>query len=180
LTRITSRSALGASPMMASTSAASRAICSATTGSATPCTGTEALVNDGLPARTTRNTRHQAATAQVIRSCVFRGNSQDKRSGVWNTGCRPMEEITIGLAGGIVGRSGWVRWHHYARARPARFAAADHGGCRGTFRRRRRSSSNSLGAKVMKDVTEVMGAGWLSIIVDPTGACLGFWKPKTP
>jgi len=32
----------------------------------------------------------------------------------------------------------------------------------------------------MKDVTEVMGAGWLSIIVDPTGACLGFWKPKTP
>jgi predicted enzyme related to lactoylglutathione lyase len=36
----------------------------------------------------------------------------------------------------------------------------------------------SLGATVMKDVTEVMGAGWLSIIVDPTGAALGLWKPK--
>jgi len=32
----------------------------------------------------------------------------------------------------------------------------------------------------MKDVTEVMGAGWLSIIVDPAGAPLGLWKPKTP
>jgi uncharacterized protein len=39
--------------------------------------------------------------------------------------------------------------------------------------------AKSLGATVMKDVTEVMGAGWLSIIVDPTGAALGLWKPKT-
>ncbi|MBV8201123.1 MAG: VOC family protein [Acidobacteria bacterium] len=39
--------------------------------------------------------------------------------------------------------------------------------------------AKSLGAKVMKDVTEVPGAGWLSIIVDPTGAVLGLWKPKT-
>jgi predicted enzyme related to lactoylglutathione lyase len=38
--------------------------------------------------------------------------------------------------------------------------------------------AESLGAKVMKDVTEVMGAGWLSVIVDPTGAALGLWKPK--
>ena len=35
-----------------------------------------------------------------------------------------------------------------------------------------------LGGTVMKDVTEVMGMGWLSIIVDPTGAMLGLWKPK--
>jgi len=35
-----------------------------------------------------------------------------------------------------------------------------------------------LGAKVMKDVTEVTGMGWLSIIADPTGAMLGFWQPK--
>ena len=39
--------------------------------------------------------------------------------------------------------------------------------------------AKSLGAKVMKDVTEVTGMGWLSIIVDPTGAMLGLWKPKT-
>jgi predicted enzyme related to lactoylglutathione lyase len=38
--------------------------------------------------------------------------------------------------------------------------------------------AKSLGATVMKDVTEIMGAGWLSIIVDPTGACLGLWKGK--
>jgi predicted enzyme related to lactoylglutathione lyase len=38
--------------------------------------------------------------------------------------------------------------------------------------------AKSLGAKVMKDVTEVMDMGWLSIITDPTGAMLGLWKPK--
>jgi len=38
--------------------------------------------------------------------------------------------------------------------------------------------AKSLGAKIMKDVTEVMGAGWLSILMDPTGAVLGLWKPK--
>jgi uncharacterized protein len=35
-----------------------------------------------------------------------------------------------------------------------------------------------LGAIVMKDVTEVMNMGWLSIITDPTGAALGLWQPK--
>ena len=38
--------------------------------------------------------------------------------------------------------------------------------------------AKSLGAMVMKDVTEVMGMGWLSIIIDPTGAALGLWKSK--
>jgi predicted enzyme related to lactoylglutathione lyase len=41
------------------------------------------------------------------------------------------------------------------------------------------AKAKSLGATVMKDVTEVMGAGWLSIIVDPTGAALGLWKSTT-
>jgi predicted enzyme related to lactoylglutathione lyase len=31
-------------------------------------------------------------------------------------------------------------------------------------------------ARVMKDVTEVPGMGWFSIIIDPTGAALGLWK----
>ena len=35
----------------------------------------------------------------------------------------------------------------------------------------------ALGGTVMKDKTEVMGMGWLAIIVDPTGAHLGLWKP---
>ena len=44
-----------------------------------------------------------------------------------------------------------------------------------------RASTNkakSLGATVMKDVTEIMGVGWFSVIIDPTGACLALWKPK--
>jgi len=40
------------------------------------------------------------------------------------------------------------------------------------------AKAKSLGAKVMRDVTEVMGAGSFSIIVDPTGAALGLWQPK--
>jgi len=39
--------------------------------------------------------------------------------------------------------------------------------------------AKSLGATVVKDVTEVMGAGHFSIISDPTGAVFGLWKPKT-
>lgn len=38
--------------------------------------------------------------------------------------------------------------------------------------------AKSLGAKIVKDVTEVMGMGWLSILIDPTGAILGLWKTK--
>ena len=38
--------------------------------------------------------------------------------------------------------------------------------------------AKKLRAKIVKNVTEVMGMGWLSIIVDPTGAVLGFWEPK--
>jgi hypothetical protein len=37
--------------------------------------------------------------------------------------------------------------------------------------------AKKLGAKICKDVTEVQGMGWLSIIVDPTGAMIGLWEP---
>jgi uncharacterized protein len=40
------------------------------------------------------------------------------------------------------------------------------------------NKAKSLGAQVVKEVTEVMGAGWLSVIIDPTGAALGLWKEK--
>jgi predicted enzyme related to lactoylglutathione lyase len=39
--------------------------------------------------------------------------------------------------------------------------------------------ARSLGANIIREVIEVPGAGWLSIIMDPTGAVLGLWKPKT-
>ncbi len=38
--------------------------------------------------------------------------------------------------------------------------------------------AKSLGATIAKDVTEIPGAGWFSVIVDPTGAALALWKPK--
>jgi predicted enzyme related to lactoylglutathione lyase len=38
--------------------------------------------------------------------------------------------------------------------------------------------AKSLGATVMKDVTEVKDYGWFSIIIDPTGATFGLWQPK--
>ena len=39
--------------------------------------------------------------------------------------------------------------------------------------------AESLGAKIMKDVTAITNMGWLSIIVDPTGAMLGLWQTKS-
>lgn len=38
--------------------------------------------------------------------------------------------------------------------------------------------ARSLGGQVMKEVTEVPGMGWFSIITDPTGAVLGLWQNK--
>ena len=38
--------------------------------------------------------------------------------------------------------------------------------------------AKSLGATIMRDITEVPGAGSFSIIVDPTGAMLGLWEAK--
>jgi hypothetical protein len=35
----------------------------------------------------------------------------------------------------------------------------------------------SLGATVVKDVTEIPGYGSFSVIADPTGAMLGLWTP---
>ena len=38
------------------------------------------------------------------------------------------------------------------------------------------AKAKSLGAAVLKDVSEVPGMGWFSIITDPTGAALGLWQ----
>ena len=38
--------------------------------------------------------------------------------------------------------------------------------------------AKELGAKVMMDKTEVADAGWMSVIVDPTGAAIALWQPK--
>jgi predicted enzyme related to lactoylglutathione lyase len=40
------------------------------------------------------------------------------------------------------------------------------------------AKAKSLGATVCKDITEVMGEGFFSVIADPTGATIGLWQPK--
>ena len=40
------------------------------------------------------------------------------------------------------------------------------------------AKARSLGATIMRDVTEVADYGTMSIIVDPIGATLGLWQPK--
>jgi predicted enzyme related to lactoylglutathione lyase len=37
--------------------------------------------------------------------------------------------------------------------------------------------ARSLGANVMADVREIPGMGWMSVIIDPTGAAFALWKP---
>jgi len=39
--------------------------------------------------------------------------------------------------------------------------------------------ARALGGQVMKDVTEIPGIGWFSVITDPTGATLALWKAKS-
>ena len=41
------------------------------------------------------------------------------------------------------------------------------------------AKAKSLGGIVIKDITEVPGMGWFSIVLDPTGAAIGLWKTKT-
>lgn len=38
--------------------------------------------------------------------------------------------------------------------------------------------AQSLGATICREVTEVPGMGWFSVITDPTGAAFGLWQAK--
>jgi hypothetical protein len=38
--------------------------------------------------------------------------------------------------------------------------------------------AKSLGATICKEVTEIPGYGWFSVIMDPTGAALALWQAK--
>ena len=38
--------------------------------------------------------------------------------------------------------------------------------------------AQSLGAKVMKGITEVPNMGWFSLITDPTDSMIGLWQTK--
>jgi predicted enzyme related to lactoylglutathione lyase len=40
------------------------------------------------------------------------------------------------------------------------------------------NKARELGANVVQDVMEIENYGWLSVIIDPTGAAIAMWKPK--
>jgi len=38
--------------------------------------------------------------------------------------------------------------------------------------------AESLGATIVRDITEVPDMGWFSVLTDPTGAAFGLWQAK--
>lgn len=40
------------------------------------------------------------------------------------------------------------------------------------------AKAQTLGATIVKEVTEVPDMGWFSVMVDPTGAAFGPWQAK--
>jgi uncharacterized protein len=103
--------------------------------------------------------------AKAFYSQLFQWKLADVPNPVVPGGSYTMIEVGAGTGGGIMkqipgGPSGWLA-----------YVAVDD--IHATTQK-----AESLGGKVMKDVTEVPGMGWLSFIQDPTGAVLGLWKSK--
>ena len=104
--------------------------------------------------------------AKAFYSKLFQWQLEDVPNPAAPSGSYTLVKVGTGTGGGIMkqvpgGPSGWLA-----------YVAVDdiHAAT---------EKARSLGGKVMKDVTEVPGMGWLSFIEDPTGAVLGLWKPKT-
>ena len=104
--------------------------------------------------------------AKAFYSKLFQWQLEDVLNPAVPDGSYTLINIGTGTAGGIMkqipgGPSGWLAYVEVDDIQTATQKATE------------------LGGKVMKDVTEVMGMGWLSFIQDPTGAVLGLWKPKS-
>ena len=104
--------------------------------------------------------------AKAFYSKLFQWQLEDVPNSTTPDSAYTMIKVGTGTGGGIMkqvlgGPSGWLA---YVEVDDIHAATA---------------KAKSLGGKVMKDVTEVMGIGWLSFIQDPTGAVLGLWKSKS-
>jgi uncharacterized protein len=104
--------------------------------------------------------------AQAFYSELFQWQLEDVPNPTVPTGTYTMIKVGKGTGGGIMkqvpnGPSGWLAYVEVDDIRAAT------------------KKAKSLGAEVMKDVTEVNGMGWLSFIRDPTGGVLGLWQPKS-
>jgi predicted enzyme related to lactoylglutathione lyase len=108
-------------------------------------------------------------TTDVDKAKAFYGKLFD-----WTLEDVPMGEMVYTLIKPGKGTGGGMMKHPVPGAPSAWLAYVEVGDINAATK-----SAKSLGATVMKDVTEVMGMGWLSIIIDPTGAALGLWQSKT-
>jgi predicted enzyme related to lactoylglutathione lyase len=104
--------------------------------------------------------------AKAFYSKLFDWKLSDVPNPAAPTGTYTMVDVGQGTGGGIMkqvagGPSGWLA---YVGVEDIQAST---------------SKAKSLGAEVMKDVTEVPGMGWLSFIRDPTGSVLGLWQPHS-
>jgi len=105
-------------------------------------------------------------TAKSFYSKLFQWQLEDVPNPAVPTGTYTMVKVGEGTGGGIMeqipnGPSGWLAYVEVDDIRAAT------------------KKAKSLGGEIMKDVTEVVGMGWLSFIRDPTGAVLGLWQSKS-
>jgi uncharacterized protein len=103
--------------------------------------------------------------AKSFYSELFQWHLEDVPNPAVPTGTYTIIKVGEGTGGGIMkqipdGPSGWLA---YVEVDDIRVAT---------------KKAESLGGEVMKDVTEVVGMGWLSFIRDPTGAVLGLWQSR--
>src|SRR6266404_2131873 len=104
--------------------------------------------------------------AKAFYSKLFQWQLEDVPNTAVPTGNYTIIKVGNGTGGGIMrqipgGPAGWLPYVEVEDIRPAT------------------EKAKSLGGEVMKNVTEVMGMGWFSIIRDPTGAVLGLWQSKS-
>jgi len=104
--------------------------------------------------------------AKAFYSKLFSWQLQDLPNSPVPEGTYTMIQVGNGTGGGIMkqvpgGPTGWLAY----------VGVDDIGAAT--------KKAESLGAKVMKNVTEVKDMGWFSIIQDPTGAVLGLWQNKS-
>lgn len=105
-------------------------------------------------------------TAKSFYSKLFQWQLEDVPNPAVPTGTYTMVKVGEGTGGGIMeqipnGPSGWLAYVEVDDIRAVT------------------KKARSLGGEIMKDVTEVVGMGWLSFIRDPTGAVLGLWQSKS-
>jgi predicted enzyme related to lactoylglutathione lyase len=103
--------------------------------------------------------------AKQFYSRLFQWKLGDVPNPAVPAGSYTMIEVGNGTGGGIMrqmpgGPSGWLAYVEVDDIHAAT------------------QKAESLGGKVVKDITEVPGMGWFSFIQDPTGALLGLWKSK--